>query len=228
MPPLPFNLGIDLLLRRRVRAALYTVPLLFWIAGFVPFVLLDNWLKAEAGIPLWKDISEHPNAAALVPLLSITFVFFPFVGYLLGWIVNAAALTVAGWTVCDVRRAMFHSQVPESWLLQRQRDSEEISKLAAEFDEWSSLRKVGLRIYLVKEGAVKIGLGFFAIMLLVRAFRSDPQLDNMHWASILGWSVAFGVLFAAWIWFWREHRFAYREVLLNWSSTADNHAGAPR
>ena len=145
MPPLPFNLGIDTLLRRRVVAALFVAPLLLALASFVPFVLLDNLIKAEAGMPLLADMSERPNAAMLNPLSSVAFVLFPLAGYLLGWIVNAAALALAGWPARRVRSTILRSQVPESWLLRRKRSTDELARLAEEFRQWSTLREVGIR-----------------------------------------------------------------------------------
>ena len=69
--------------------------------------------------------------------------------------------------------------------------------------------------YLLREGALKIGLGFFIVLLIARAYRSDPQLDSMHWAIILGLSISLGIAIAAMLWFWCEHRFGYRDELLN-------------
>lgn len=215
MPPLPFNLGIDTLLRRSVKAALFAAPLFLSIASFVPLVLLDNWVKAEAGLPIHADMHEHPNAALLTPLMSVAVALFVLVGYILGWIINAAALRLAGWPAHQVRNAILHSEIPGSWFACKKRCADELAKLEEEFSQWSTLRKAGVRTFVLREGALKIGLSFFAILLIARAFRSDPQLDRMHWASMLGMSIPLGIAVAALLWFWREHRFGYRAALLN-------------
>ena len=124
-------------------------------------------------------------------------------------------LNLGGLPAHRVLNTILRSQVPESWLHRRKRSTDEITKLAEEFRQWSTLREVGVRRYVLREGALKIGLGFFAILVIARAIRSDAKLESMHWTSILGLSIPLGVAIAAMLWYWREHRFAYRDRLLN-------------
>lgn len=210
MPPLPLNFGSDLVLKRWVVAFLFIAPGVLLFAGFVPLVLLDNWLKIQAGMPLMADLKEHPWGAWVDHIMGILLVLFLLAGYFLGWVVNAAWLVaVRRWSFSQLRATFLHSQFPPAWLRRTDLREDHLQELLAEFDHWSQKRTSGPIPHILAAG-LKGSLAFFLAMASARLFTDDTRLQAHSWILICILSATVGFSVSTMIWFWREHRFAYR------------------
>lgn len=210
MPPLPLNFGSELVMKWSVIALLFIAPFLLLFAGFVPLVLLDNWLKIKAGMPLMEDLSDHPWGAWVDHLMGILLVLFLIVGYFLGWAVNAVWLFAARkWSLAQIKATFLHSQLPTTWLRRKELSEEQLQALLTEFKEWEQIRTAGSVSYIFANG-LKASLVFFVAMACARFFRKDPTLLSSSWVLICLLSATVGFAISTMLWFWREHRFAYR------------------
>lgn len=215
MPPLPFNLGIDRLLRRRVKAALFAAPVLLLVASSVALVVLDNWAKTVIGLPSCASFAEHAHRELIESFVLLGWCCLAFVGYLLGWVLNAVYLRAcAHWPWPAVLATMLRSEVPQTWMRNRMPSEDERNEMREEFEHWSAKRFGGARRFILKEGVLKIGGGWFTVMLIARALKDDPVLAANSWPMLLAMALLLGLLLGALLWFWREHRYLYRRQLL--------------
>jgi hypothetical protein len=215
MPPLPFNLGIDKLLRRGITAALFTAPLLLLLASLVPFILLDDWATAAVGLPAGASFRVHEHGELIESLVGLAGLGFAAVGYLSGWAVNALCLRVlAWWPWPDVQALMLRSQVPRSWLRNWAPSEHERAEMREELDYWATKRSMGAGRFILQEGAFKLGAAFFAVLVIVRVWKQDPVLVAKSWPGLMLGALMLGLMLGAMQWFWREHRHLYRRQLL--------------
>lgn len=196
-------------------ALLAIAPSLLSFAGFVPLVLLDNWLKIQAGMPLMADLSNHPRGDWVDSMMGILLVLFLFAGYLIGWGVNAIWLfAVRNWSLAQIKATFLHSKIPNAWLRQKKLTQEQVQTLLAEFNEWEQIRAASAATYIFRNG-LKTSLVMFVAMACGRVFQKDPTLLSRSWTLICLLSLAIGFAVVTIVWFWREHRFAYREQFRN-------------
>ena len=197
-------------MKRSIIALLFIAPFLLLFAGFVPLVLLDNWLKMEAGMPLMADLSDHPWGPWVDHVMGILLVIFLILGYFLGWTVNAFWLVAARkWSLAQIKATLLHSQLPTTWLHRKELTEEQLQTLLTEFNEWGQTRTSGSITYIFANG-LKVSFAFLVAMACARLFNKDPTLLSSSWVLIFLLSAAVGLAISTMLWFWREHRFAYR------------------
>jgi hypothetical protein len=215
MPPLPFNLGANVVLRRRISAALAVAPVLLALAAVFPCLVLQSWLMASAGMSPDASVRYHPHADIVVPLMGLALASLLLAGYAAGWLVNAIVLFLVGrWRWADVCQTVLRSHLPLSWRRKVTLSQVQEAKLRHEFERWEQERQVGWLKY-VGLGLLKLGLPMAALLLFFRWQGRDAQLASTHWATMIAVGVFIGVTVTVLFWSSREHRYLYRNELLD-------------
>lgn len=104
-------------IRVKNQFALGILPIGLMFAALLPAFAFGDWLMALLRLPPDTPAREHPNGTLWISLFVGALLFFMLLGYVLGWLANAAiARFLFRWPPDKVRALYLESGVPPHWL----------------------------------------------------------------------------------------------------------------
>ena len=209
MTILAFNTPLTHGLRGKYQAILGVLPFGLMFAAFLPLIFFAAWLNRLLGI-LPSSPPNSPNGtlwllgflAGMVALMSL--------GYVLGWIANAAiAMLILGWSAQQAVAVFIRSEVPPHWLQQGTASTSEA--IAQSHAKWEEQRKGGAARFILARGVVAWGFPLFVgmylgpVLLGTRVFTAGGLVINLAL-----WLVG-GAAFGASMWLISESTYRKRK-----------------
>jgi len=208
MLPLAFNTVLPSSMRVKHQLAIGVLPIGLMFLAFVPLFQLSAWLGLAMGIAQDAPIRSQPNAGWWIAIFLGSMVLGMVVGYLLGWLCNAAiARYVLRWPAQKVRAVFLHSEVPAHWLKEGVDKIEPMSASQASASKWAEQRQVGALRFILQRGVAAWGGPMFLAMYALPAWVRGSPFSLAGLAQQLAlWAVA-GALFGAAIWYASESNY---------------------
>jgi len=101
VPSLAFNTGISQSMRAKYQLAIGALPIGLMFASFLPLFFFASWLEAALGIPPHSPVKNHPNGMLYLVVFLGVMVIAMLLGYVLGWLANAAVASCRGQAFSD-------------------------------------------------------------------------------------------------------------------------------
>ena len=194
MKPLAFNMRMSQYLSARYQFGLSALPLAFMLVPMIALIPFALWLNAYLGIPEDAPVRDHPNGTYWIVIFLGGMLLVMLLGYLLGWVINAAiARFFLGWTSAKTRAVFLDSEVPREWL----KTGVTTESIAADERE---VRKTGQWFFILTRGVFGWGAAMYCLMAVLPVFKGDRS-GSMAYFLTQGaiWAVA-GAVFGLFMW----------------------------
>jgi hypothetical protein len=180
----------------KYQLAIAGLPIGLMFASFVPLFIVADWMDAQKFVGVGQPGGWVVLAVFLVVMLTLMIL-----GYVLGWIANAAiSRYVLGWHSELVRAVYLRSEVPVHWL----KDGCTAGGDAASMAYWDAQRKIGALRFIMVRGVLAWGGPMFLVMHVVPTLaRSQSFSVGTTLFNLALWTCA-GAGFGATIWYGSE------------------------
>lgn len=199
MPALPTNVVLLRTLRRGVALKLLALPYASALMAMVLWPKGQHVLSADVARRLGSMLSLAPDAVESFAVAMVVLVLL-FIGYLFGWMANAALLVVSGdYGVSQAVRIIVKSKLPMSW--QNEKAAEIVATAEKQLAEQrANAKSIGpLRFIVVRGGLVFGTIAFVLVHIVLNLVQSQP----IAWAN-LPWKWCFwfllGIANSGWSW----------------------------
>jgi len=175
-----------------------------FLLGFISIFLL-KWQSSLLGVDWDEPIREYEYGITIAIILFIELLFFGFIGYLLGWLINAGiARYVLGWPSSKVKQVFLHSEIPME-LLQEGITLE--SYKDKKYQVWKEKRKKGMFNYIFKTGVFGWGATMYLLMVILPSLNNKIPLDTSSLLVKAGiWAIG-GAVFGSLVWYFSERQY---------------------
>lgn len=201
MTNIAFNIHIHNMLKVKYSALLAIIPITFMLSSIGVLWLLDTLL----GVDITTALNQYEHSNLLFAGLMVLLVSLMYVGYILGWAINALiSFTLLKWPKQQIKEVYLASRVPNHWL----KGDETIGAvLSNRMADWKQERKQGAFRYIAKIGVLGWGLFMFVIMAVIPMLKSNEPMDYMSLLSQAGVWVVAGALFGFIMWYLSEKQY---------------------
>ena len=207
MNSLAFNMHISQILRGKYQFGLAVLPIGLMFSSFLVLWPFTYWLSEYLGIPEGAPVKDQPNGLLWIVVFLSTMVALMILGYLIGWVLNAAITrTVLGWDSEKTRRVFLYSEVPNEWLKEGQTSSNANTPNAVN-EAWAATRKKGKWNYILTKGVLGWGAFMYFFMAVLPVVRGSEEQTAFYfiWNALL-WGAS-GALFGTIIWHFSEKQY---------------------
>ncbi len=113
---LAFDNTLKFGIKPKVKIAIYATPVACMLTSVVLTVLFSTYLASKLGIPEGVPVKGQENAGLWMFLMFCALFVFAFVGYVVGWFLNAlGSLLLLRWPYSKVVEVFSKSQIPQNW-----------------------------------------------------------------------------------------------------------------
>ena len=113
---LAFDSTLKFGIKPKVKIAIYATPVVCMLASTILTFLFSAYLAEKLGIPEGAPVKRQENGGLWMFLMFFTLFGFAFVGYVVGWFLNAVgSMLLLRWPYSKVVDVFAKSNIPRSW-----------------------------------------------------------------------------------------------------------------